>query len=442
VTLGDPIDRGLLPDTTVVDPDGGTSIGGCDLDALARQFGTPLLVIDEEHVRARCQEWVGAIATDDVAYGSKAFLCVAMARLVEEEGLRLDVASAGELHVALTAGFPPERIVFHGNNKRHVDLRKALREGVGRIVVDSFDEIVRLQALVNEGLTCPELLVRVTPGVEAHTHQHVLTGADDSKFGFSIAAGLAERAVDEIAGDPRLRLAGLHSHIGSQILDLVPFDRAAEIVCEFAAAAQKRHGITIHTINLGGGLGIRHVGGDDAPGVDSFARRLRASFATACASTGLDPAPRLGVEPGRSIIGGAGVMLYRVGTIKQIPGVRTYVAVDGGMSDNPRPVTYGAWYETFVPARAHLPRPLAAAVAGCHCEQGDVLVQEARLPDDLHVGDLLAMPATGAYTYSMASTYNRVPRPAVVFVRDGDARLVLRRETVDDLLKLDVLAPG
>jgi diaminopimelate decarboxylase len=438
--LGAPIDVSLLPETAVVDGEGRTSIGGCDLEALVEQLGTPLLVVDEAHVRARCRDWTGALGADNVAYASKAFLCTAMAELVEQQGMRLDVASAGELHVALAAGFPPARIVLHGNNKRHGELRHALAVGVGRVVVDSFDELVRLRALVNDGLLCPELLVRITPGVEAHTHQHVLTGADDSKFGFSIAAGLAARAVADITSDPRLRFAGLHCHIGSQILDLVPFDRTAEIVATFAAEMVARHHVRIVELNLGGGLGVRHVRGDDPPAVADFARRLQAVYATACASAQLDPVPTLGAEPGRSIIGQAGVTIYRVGTIKEIPGVRTYVAVDGGMSDNPRPVTYGAWYETFVPGRADAERPLAAAVAGMHCEQGDVLVQEARLPADIHVGDLLATPATGAYTYSMASNYNKVPRPPVVFVRDGDARLVLRRETLDDLLRLDVLA--
>jgi diaminopimelate decarboxylase len=432
-----PIDLRLLPRSATVDGRR-LHVAGCDVAGLAAAFGTPLYVYDEGELRARCREYADAFGAGAVSYAGKAFLCTAMAKLVAEEGLNLDVATGGELHVALHAGFPPGRIVFHGNNKSEAELRAALDQGVGCIVADSFDELDRLEALVAAGRPGPRVMVRVTPGVEAHTHEYIATGADDSKFGFTVANGAAHEAARRVAKSDALAFAGFHCHIGSQILVLESFAVAAAIVANLAAEVARDAGTAVDEINLGGGLGVPYTTDDlDAPSIARFAAVVRAAFATACADAGLDPTPALTVEAGRSIAAPAGLTLYTVGTVKDIPGVRTYVAVDGGMSDNPRPATYGAAYEAFVPARTDAARPLVATVAGKHCEQGDLLVRDAHLPADVAIGDVLATPVTGAYGYSMASNYNLVPRPAVVFVRDGDARVVVRRETLDDLLARD-----
>ena len=407
-----PIDLGLLPRTARIDDRGRLQIGGCDLEGLADVFGTPLYVYDEDELRTRCREYRAAFGDGSVAYASKAFLCVAMAALVADEGLHLDVATGGEAHVAHRAGFPPDRMVLHGNNKSEFELRLALSLRVGRIVVDSFDELDRIEALVAEGLPVPQVLVRVTPGVEAHTHEYIATGADDSKFGFTVSSGAASEAALRVAKSAAMELAGFHCHIGSQILVLESFERAADVVVQLAADVSRTVGCAIREINLGGGLGVPYTADDlVAPSIAQFAEVLREAFARACAAAELDPAPVLAVEAGRSIAGPAGITLYTVGTIKQIPGVRTYVGVDGGMSDNPRPATYGARYEAFLPARAGADRPFVATVAGKHCEQGDLLVVDAHLPADVAVGDVLATPVTGAYGYSMASNYNLVPRP-------------------------------
>jgi diaminopimelate decarboxylase len=433
-----PVDLGLLPRSARVDERGRLAIGGCDVEELADLFGTPLYVYCEAELRARCREYRDAFGADAVSYAGKAFLCVAMARLVAEEGLHLDVATGGELHVALRAGFPAPRIVYHGNNKSDSELRAGLDRGVGRIVVDSFDELDRIERLVAEGLPAPRVLVRVTPGVEAHTHEYIATGADDSKFGFTVSNGAAREAALRVAKSDAMELAGFHCHIGSQILVLESFARAAAVVAELAADVARATGTPIEEINLGGGLGVPYTADElDAPTIAEFGHEVRANFADACASYGLDPIPALSVEAGRSIAAPAGITLYEVGTIKEIAGVRTYVAVDGGMSDNPRPATYGARYEAFLPGRVSAPRPFVVSVAGKHCEQGDVLVRDARLPADVAVGDVLATPVTGAYGYSMASNYNLVPRAAVLFVRDGRARVVVRRESLDDLVVRD-----
>jgi diaminopimelate decarboxylase len=362
-----------------------------------------------------------------------------MAQLVDAEGLLLDVATGGEALVADRAGFPPARVVLHGNDKSTAELDLALGLGVGRIVVDSFDELDRIEALVADGHAPPRVLVRVTPGVEAHTHEYIATGADDSKFGFTVSTGAARDAAARVVKSDAMHLAGLHCHIGSQILVLEAYARAADVVTRLAADVMHLAGEPIAEINLGGGLGVAYTADDaDAPSIAGYAAYVRAAYASACAGAGLDPAPRLVVEAGRSIAGPAGITLYTVGTIKDVPGARIYASVDGGMSDNPRPVTYGARYEAFLPARVNAPRPLVVTVAGKHCEQGDLLVRDARVPADLAVGDVLATPVTGAYTCSMASNYNAVARPPVVFVANGRARLVVRRETLDDLVARDV----
>jgi diaminopimelate decarboxylase len=435
-----PIDLRLLPRSATVDAGGRLIVGGCDLEQLAQVFGTPLYVYDESELRARCGEYAAGFGAESVAYAGKAFLCTAMARLVADEGLALDVATGGERYVAERAGFPAERTVFHGNDKSAAELRDALDAGVGRIVVDSSDELDRIEGLVANGHPMPKVLIRVTPGVEAHTHEYIATGADDSKFGFTVATGAARDAAVRAAKSEAMELAGLHCHIGSQILLLEPFARAAAVVAELAASVQRVTGQPIDEIDLGGGLGVAYTAADDdAPSIAKFAASVRASYQDACAAAGLDPVPRLTVEAGRSIAATAGITLYTVGTIKEIPGVHTYAAVDGGMSDNPRPAMYGARYEAFVPARVEAPRPWTVTVAGKHCEQGDLLVPDAQVPSDLAVGDVLATPVTGAYGHAMASNYNLLPRPAVVFLRDGHARLVVRRESYDDLCARDVI---
>jgi diaminopimelate decarboxylase len=419
-------------DTTLVPP----GLLTLDFEAIAEQYGTPLFVYDEDFLRAQCRAYVEAFGADAVAYAGKAFLCTAMVALVAEEGLHLDVATGGELHVALRAGFPPERIVFHGNNKSGEELVTALDAGVGRIVADSAAELDRLEDLAAKARRVPRVLLRVTPGVEAHTHEFIETGTEASKFGFTVASGVARLAASRVAASEHLELAGLHCHIGSQIYVLDSYARAVHIVVALARELEQA-GIGVDELNFGGGLGARYLADDPTLPISDYARVLLDAVADARGELGLVAEPRIMVEPGRSIVAPAALTLYRVGTIKVIPGIGTYVAVDGGMSDNPRPVLYGAGYEAFLPRRIRAERPLAVTVVGKHCEQGDILVAGAQLPDDVAMGDLLATPTTGAYGYSMASNYNKVPRPAVVFVRDGKARVVVQRETLDDLLRLD-----
>jgi diaminopimelate decarboxylase len=419
------IPRHLLPDTSSLDGAGRLSIGGVDLLDVAAEHGTPLFVYDEEHLRSRCREAVAAFGPNLAIYASKAFLCRAMARLVDEEGLRLDVATGGELHVALAAGFPPERLVLHGNNKSADELRMARTAAVGRSVFDSFVELDRLDALHSEDGLAPSVLLRVTPGIEAHTHEYVKTGQDDSKFGFGLAAGDALRAVERASASPSVDLVGLHAHIGSQVFAVDSFRAAIEVLSPFV----KDCGLP--ELIVGGGLGVAYVEGEEAATLSQWAHVLHAG-----AEQHSLPVP-LAAEPGRSIVASAAVTLYTVGTIKQLPGLRTYLAVDGGMSDNPRPVLYGSGYEAFLPRETNAGRPQVVRIVGKHCESGDVLVHNAHVPDDIAVGDVLCTPVTGAYGHSMGSNYNKVPRPAVVFVRDGNARVVVRRETYDDLLRYD-----
>jgi diaminopimelate decarboxylase len=432
-----PIDLSLLPPSATVDgATGRCSVAGCDLAELADRFGTPLFVYDEAALRARCQEY-RAHVPGGVAYASKAFLCSAMAKLVADEGLWIDVATGGELYVALHAGFPAERIVFHGNNKSRDELARAADARIGRIVVDSWDELDRLHELAGERGHRPTVLVRVTPGVEAHTHEHIATGVEDSKFGFGLADGNALAAARHVVERDALAFAGFHCHIGSQVFRLDAFETAVGKMAELIQQFERATGTTIEECNVGGGLGVRYTTDDDAPSVERYAAALHDTFAKALVEVDARSKPRITVEPGRSIAARAGVTLYRVGTIKHVTGVRTYVAVDGGMSDNLRPMAYGARYEAFLPARATAERAFVATVAGKHCEQGDLLVRDATLPADVTFGDVLAIPVTGAYSYAMASNYNKVTRPAVVFVRDGQARVVVRRETDDDLVRLD-----
>ena len=422
--MAGPLPRNLLPDTAEIGPEGNTAVGGCDLVNLANQWGTPLFVYDEDHLRSRCREAVAAFG-GGVAYASKAFLCSAMARLAHEEGLQLDVATGGELFLARRAGVPGNRLVFHGNNKSDAELAMAVDEGVGRIVIDSFDELDRLEALHSATGVVPRVLLRVTPGVEVHTHEFIATGQDDSKFGFTVKGGLADSAVRRASASTAVDLVGLHAHIGSQVFDVEPFARAIDVLAAFAAPYD------LPELSVGGGLGVPYVEGESAPTIGEWADAIH----KACLQAGVTS--EVTAEPGRAIVAAAAITLYRVGTIKDLPGLRTYVAVDGGMSDNPRPVLYGSGYETFLPRAGDAARPRVVRVVGKHCESGDVLVQDGAVPTDLVVGDVLATPVTGAYGYSMGSNYNQVLRPAVVFVSEGQARLVVARETYEDLARRD-----
>ncbi len=419
--------RRLLPDTAAVGDDGWLTVGGCSIRQLADQFGTPVFVYDEEHIRARCREAVAAFGQQQAVYATKAFLCRAMARLAFDEGMRLDVATGGELHVVLTAGVPADACVMHGNNKSVAELRMAITEGVRHIVVDSFDELDRLDALHAERVgPTPDVLLRITPGVHAHTHEFIATGQDDSKFGFNLGNGDALRAVRRAEASPSVRLVGLHCHIGSNVFAASSFGKATEVMADFARP------LGLPELVLGGGLGVAYVETEEAPTLTQWGHVLR----DACESLGVTA--RVSVEPGRSIVAAAALTVYTLGTIKHIPGVRTYLAVDGGMSDNPRPVLYGSGYESFLPRAPFADRELHGRLVGKHCESGDVLLLDAKLPADVGVGDLLATPVTGAYGRSMGSNYNAITRPPVLFVRDGDARLVIRRETFDDLLATDL----
>jgi diaminopimelate decarboxylase len=423
-----PIDLRLFPESARADRLGALTVAGVDVAQLCAELGTPVFVYDEAQLRRRCGEALAAWGPA-VAYASKAFLCRAMAALVAAEGLCIDVATGGELHVALAGGVPPERIVVHGNNKSDGELEGALRAGVGRIVVDSFDEIERLERLAPRFGRRPPVLIRVTPGIEAHTHEFVRTGQDDSKFGFGMASGDAQAAIERLRRpNSPLALVGIHFHIGSQIFAVESFAEAIALVAPFFEQ------LGLEELCVGGGLGVPYVAGETSPTIGEWAATVRA----ACAVAGMSAEVRLSAEPGRSIGAAAAVTCYTVGTIKKIPGLRTYVSVDGGMSDNPRPVLYGSGYEAGLVRHIGAARPFVAHLVGKHCESGDVIVRNAHLPADLAVGDLVVTPVTGAYGHSMASVYNKVPRPPVVFAADGAWRVVVRRETFADLLVLDL----
>jgi len=423
-----PLPRYLLPDHASVDAGGRLSIAKVDVLDLAAEHGTPLFVYDEDHLRVRCREAVAGFGPG-VAYATKAFLCKAMARLAWEEGMSLDVATGGELHVALAAGVPADRLVMHGNNKSVAELEMALEAGVGRIVIDSFDEIDRIEQLVTGDHAPPAVLVRINPGVDAHTHEYLQTGVADSKFGFGIADGAAAAAIERVRRSPQLDLKGAHAHIGSQVFIVDSFRKAV------AAMAPFLQGEDIAELSVGGGLGVPYVTGETAPTIADWAAAVHAT----CRDHGITA--RVVAEPGRAIVARAAVTLYTVGTIKEIDSIRTYVAVDGGMSDNPRPVLYGSGYEAFLPRSVTASRGRTVRIVGKHCESGDVIINEAAVPADTAVGDVLATPVTGAYGHSMGSNYNMVLRPAVVFVRDGVARVVVRRESYADLVTRDVAPP-
>jgi diaminopimelate decarboxylase len=424
-----------------VNPAGELEIGGITASTLAGKFGTPLYVIDEALFRENCRRYREAFGPGNrVVYAGKALLCTAVCRLAEEEGLCLDVASGGELYTALKAGFPPERIYFHGNNKSPEEIRQGLEAGVGRFVVDSLYELDLLSRLAGEAGKQPVILLRLTPGIEAHTHEYVRTGQIDSKFGLPIATGQALAGVRRALACPNLKLVGLHCHIGSQIFDLEPFREAARVMLSFAAEVRAATGWFPEELNLGGGLGIYYVSGDDPPAIEELAAAVLGAVRQTCAELGV-PQPRVVVEPGRSIAGPAGTTLYTVGAVKEIPGVRLYVMVDGGMNDNIRPALYQARYEAALANRITDEPTATVTVAGKCCESGDVLIQNVRLPYPAP-GDILAVPATGAYNYTMSMNYNRLPRPAMVLVKEGRAEVIISRESLEDLVRNDRVPDG
>ena len=420
------IDSQLLPRTAVVNDAGVLSIGGVTVAAMAEQFGTPLYVYDEEHLRNRCREAVSAFGKDRVIYATKAFLCGAMARLANEEGLLLDVATGGELFAALHAGVPGERCVLHGNNKSIEELRAAITARVQHIVVDSFDELDRLEKLHSEGLPAPRVQLRITPGVHVDTHDYVATGQDDSKFGFNLNNGDAMRAIQRAQASTAVELVGIHCHIGSNVLSVANFADACAVMVNLFLS------VDLPELTLGGGLGVAYTNGETAPSMSEWADVLKRA-------TSAIPAERkVFVEPGRSIVATAGLTVYEVGTVKSIDGIRTYISIDGGMSDNPRPMMYGSAYEAFDPARTSADRTEHVRIVGKHCESGDIVINDALVAPNVQPGDLLVTPVTGAYGHSMASNYNKVPRPSVVFVANGEAREVVRRETYEDLVRFDI----
>ena len=416
----------LLPDSATIGTDDSLSIGGVRVAELAAQYGTPLFVYDEDHLRARCRAAVNAFGAGNVVYATKAFICGAMARLAHEEGLLLDVATGGELHTVLHAGVPASSCVLHGNNKSLDELRMAIAAGIDHIVVDSFDEIDRIEKLHADGLPVVRVQLRITPGVHVHTHEYVSTGQDDSKFGFNLNNGDAHKAIARAQSSAAVDLIGIHCHIGSNVFAVDNFAEASKVMVDLFST------LNLSELTLGGGLGVAYTENEEAPSIEQWAEVLQR------ATQSLPAGSNVSVEPGRSIVASAGVTVYTVGTVKPVDGIRTYISVDGGMSDNPRPVLYGSGYEAFDPARMSADRSESARIVGKHCESGDILVESAAVAPNVSVGDLLVMPVTGAYGYSMASNYNKVMRPAVVFVSEGESRLVVRRETYDDLVRLDL----
>ncbi|MEU1801401.1 diaminopimelate decarboxylase [Streptomyces sp. NPDC019937] len=432
------LDARVWSRTVTRNDEGVVSVGGIDVATLAERFGTPAYFLDEDDFRARCRAWREAFGEDaDVFYAGKAFLCRAVVRWLHEEGLNLDVCSEGELATALAAGMPAERIALHGNNKSGREIERAVSAGVGRIVLDSFQEIVRVAHIAQRLGTRQKVQIRVTVGVEAHTHEFIATAHEDQKFGIPLAGGQAAEAVRRALKLDGLELIGVHSHIGSQIFDTSGFEVAAHRVVGLLKEVRDEHGVELPEIDLGGGLGIAYTPDDDPREPEDIAKALREIVHRECEAAGL-AVPRLSVEPGRAIVGPTAFTLYEVGTVKELPGLRTYVSVDGGMSDNIRTALYDAEYSVALVSRSSTAEPMVSRVVGKHCESGDIVVRDAFLPADLAPGDLIAVPATGAYCRSMASNYNHALRPPVVAVRGGEAREIVRRETEEDLLRLDV----
>jgi diaminopimelate decarboxylase len=415
---------------------GHLEIDGCDIVDLVAEHGTPLIVYEEKTLRDQCRRFMEAFRarTDDfeVIYASKAFCTVAVCQVVEEEGLSIDVSAGGEYHTALVAGFPTDRMFYHGNNKTPGELDYALDNGIGFVVVDNLDEMELLESMAAQRGQRQRVLLRITPGVEAHTHHYIQTGQLDSKFGFGLAEGHAVEAIRRALEAPHLELVGLHAHIGSQIFELEGFRRAIAILVDLIKETHDLYGFDCRYLNVGGGLGIRYTDEDTPITIDEYVSGKIQGVRDEMARVGL-PVPRILVEPGRSIVAKAGLTAYHVGSIKEVPGIRTYVSVDGGMSDNMRPMLYDAVYEAMIANRAGAPADTVVTVAGKHCESSDILIKDATIAR-AQVGDILVMPVTGAYCFSMASNYNGNPRPAVLLVNDGEARVIVERETYADLV--------
>jgi diaminopimelate decarboxylase len=428
----------MLLGTQRINERGVLEIGGCEATRLARRFGTPLYVLDEDCLRQACREYRRAFESRyprvHISFSGKAFMTMGVCRIVEQEGLGLDVSSGGELYTGLKSGFPPGRILMHGSNKSREELEMAVASGVGRIGIDNLEEIEALQEVAAERGEMVEVLIRVSPGVTANTHTRIQTGKVDTKFGFSIAGGAAREAVARALALPNLRLRGINCHIGSQIMELAPFREAAEMMVDFLGQVRNEFGLILEDLDLGGGLGVRYRPEDTPPSLDELAETVTGAVRRRCEQMGL-PLPRLIQEPGRRLVGEAGTTLYTIGVVKEIPGVRTYVSVDGGLSDNPRPALYDAKYSAIVANKADQPCTQKVTVSGKHCET-DTLIEDLESPE-IAPGDILAVQTTGAYNYSMASNYNRSPRPAVVSVSGGRAWLIVRRERLSDLVRCD-----
>ncbi|NLX93650.1 MAG: diaminopimelate decarboxylase [Clostridiales bacterium] len=430
-----------VSDCIGVNDKGHLTIGGCDTVELARRFGTPVYVYDEMEIRRNCQEFVRSIEDNYagngmVLYASKAFCCKEICRICAQENMGLDVVSGGELYTALSVDFPVEKIYFHGNNKTADELEQAVEHNVGRIVVDNIFELEMLERIAGDAGKTAEILFRIKPGIDAHTHSFVKTGQIDSKFGFALETGEAMAAVKKALEMKHIRLVGVHCHIGSQIFDIDPFELAARVMLDFMAQVKKETGLELDILNLGGGFGIKYLQTDRPRPFSDYMKKVSAVVKEYSAELGLK-IPYIIIEPGRSIVGAAGLTLYTVGAVKKIPDVRTYVSVDGGMGDNPRYVLYQSKYEVLCANKANEPRECTATIAGKCCESGD-LIQEWTSVQRVEPGDILAVLATGAYNYSMASNYNRICRPPVVMVKDGEARIVVERETYADMTRKDI----
>lgn len=430
----------VLPITASISPRGNLAIGGCDVADLLREFGSPLYVFDEATLRHQCRVYTRDFRRyypeTNVRYAAKAYLGRALAALLREEGVGLDVCSGGEIAIALAAGFDPAQLNFHGNNKSEQELREAVSAGVGRVMVDNFLELEMLEQIAGELGRRQPIMLRLAPGVDPHTHSHISTGQLDSKFGFTIATGHAAEAVARALASPHLDLRGYHNHLGSQLFELEPYARAFDVMMAFTAQMRDRHGFVPVEYSPGGGFAVQYLASEPPPTPDDFARTIATALREACARYAL-PEPRIDIEPGRAIVGRAGVALYTAGARKEIPDVRTYVAVDGGMADNMRPITYGARYEALVATKPLAPAEEVVTIAGKYCESGDILIRDIVLPR-IDPGDIIAVPVSGAYCITMASNYNASLRPAIVMVNDGQARLIRRRETYADLLATDV----
>ena len=431
----------FVSDCLSINEKGHLVIGGCDAVNLAKEYGTPLYVMDETTIRKACRAYKRSFEQHYGGkglpfYASKALNCKAICRIVMEEGLGLDVVSGGELYTALQAGFPAEKIHMHGNNKTRAELNMALEAGVGRIVLDNLYEMETLNEMAGKLGKKAEVSMRIKPGIDAHTHEFIRTGQIDSKFGFALETGEALQAVKQICAAENLTLKELHCHIGSQIFEMEPFVQAAKVMMDFMAEIRKDTGLTVESLNLGGGFGIHYLSSDQPQPYDRYMEAVSLAIREKAAAHDF-PMPFICIEPGRSIVGEAGITLYEIGGIKEIPNMRHYVSIDGGMTDNPRYALYQSAYTVLVANKAAKPADYKATIAGKCCESGD-LIQENTMIQTPEIGDILAVLSTGAYNYSMASNYNRIPRPAIVMVREGEARLAVRRESYEDLIRNDL----